>query len=137
MLDIKFLRENPDIVKENIKKKYQDRKLPMVDEAIELDQRRRDNQAEADQLRADKNKISKEIGKYMAQGDKEAAEETKKKVAEFSKRLAELEEEAPKIEEALRKMPDSSADVEEWTAGDALSDGKKVRVCKKCGAQID
>ncbi|MBR0147369.1 MAG: serine--tRNA ligase, partial [Eubacterium sp.] len=104
MLDIKFLRENPDIVKENIKKKFQDRKLPMVDEAIELDQKRRDIQAEADQLRADKNKISKEIGKYMAQGNKEAAEETKKKVAEFSKRLAELEEEAPKVEEALRKI---------------------------------
>ena len=104
MLDIKFLRENPDIVKKNIQNKFQDRKLPMVDEAIELDQKRRDIQAEADQLRADKNKISKEIGKYMAQGNKEAAEEAKKKVAEFSKRLADLEEEAPKIEEALRKI---------------------------------
>ncbi|MBQ9872253.1 MAG: serine--tRNA ligase [Eubacterium sp.] len=104
MLDIRFLRENPDLVKENIKKKFQDRKLPMVDEAIALDQKRRDIQAEADQLRADKNKISKEIGKFMAQGDKAAAEETKQKVAAFSKRLAELEEEAPKVEEELRKI---------------------------------
>ena len=104
MLDIKFLRENPDIVKKNIQNKFQDRKLPMVDEAIELDQRRRDIQAEADQLRADKNKISKEIGKFMAQGDKDGAEEAKKKVAEFSKRLADLEAEAPQVEEALRKI---------------------------------
>ncbi len=104
MLDIKFLRENPDIVKKNIQNKFQDRKLPMVDEAIELDQKRRDIQAEADQLRADKNKISKEIGKFMAQGDKDGAEEAKKKVAEFSKRLADLEAEAPQVEEALRKI---------------------------------
>ena len=104
MLDIRFLRENPDLVKENIKKKFQDRKLPMVDEAIALDQKRRDIQAEADQLRADKNKIAKEIGKFMAQGDKAAAEEAKQKVAAFSKRLAELEEEAPKVEEELRKI---------------------------------
>ena len=83
---------------------FQDRKLPMVDEAIALDQKRRDIQAEADQLRADKNKISKEIGKFMAQGDKAAAEEAKQKVAAFSKRLAELEEEAPKVEEELRKI---------------------------------
>ena len=104
MLDIKFLRENPELVKENIKKKYQDRKLPMVDEAIALDQKRRDNQAEADQLRNEKNKISKEIGKLMAAGDKEGAEKVKAKVAEFSSRLKELEQEAPEIEEALRKI---------------------------------
>jgi len=104
MLDIKFLRENPELVKENIKKKFQDRKLPMVDEAIALDQKRRDNQAEADQLRNEKNKISKEIGKLMAQGDKEGAEEVKQKVAAFSARLKELEQEAPEIEEALRKI---------------------------------
>ena len=92
MLDIKFLRENPELVKENIKKKFQDRKLPMVDEAIALDQKRRDNQAEADQLRNEKNKISKEIGKLMANGDKEGAEAVKAKVAEFSSRLKALEQ---------------------------------------------
>ncbi len=104
MLDIKFVRENPDIVKENIKKKFQDHKLAMVDEAIALDQKRRDNQGEADRLRNEKNKISKEIGKLMAAGDKAGAEEVKAKVAEFSTRLKELEQEAPKIEEDLRKI---------------------------------
>ena len=70
MIDIKFLRENPDLVKENIKKKFQDHKLPLVDEVIELDQQRRENQAKADAIRAEKNKISKEIGALMAQGKK-------------------------------------------------------------------
>ena len=73
MLDIKFLRENPDIVKENIKKKYQDNKLPMVDEVIALDKEARETQQEADALRASKNKIAKEIGALMAQGKKEEA----------------------------------------------------------------
>ena len=74
MLDIKFLRENPDIGKENIKKKFQDRKLPLVDEVIELDKEARANQAEADRLRNEKNTISKQIGALMAKGDKEGAE---------------------------------------------------------------
>ena len=104
MLDIKFVRENPDIVKENIKKKFQDRKLAMVDEAIALDQRRREIPGEADQLRNEKNKTSKEIGRLMAAGDKEGAEAVKAKVAEFAARLKELEQEAPEVEEALRKI---------------------------------
>ncbi len=99
MIDIKFLRENPDLVKENIKKKFQDEKLPLVDEVIELDKQRRDIQAEADQIRADKNKISKEIGALMAQGKKEEAEVVKKKVAESADRLKELEAKFPEIEE--------------------------------------
>ncbi len=103
MLDIKFLRENPDIVKENIKKKFEDAKLPLVDEVISLDIERREIQAEADSLRADKNKISKEIGALMAQGKKEEAEEIKKKVAEFSQRLKELEEKAPAVDEEIKK----------------------------------
>ena len=74
MIDLKFLRENPDIVKENIKKKFQDHKLPLVDEVIELDAKARAAQAEADELRANKNKISKQIGALMAQGKKEEAE---------------------------------------------------------------
>ncbi len=104
MLDIKFLRENPDIVKENIKKKFQDAKLPLVDEVIELDQKRRENQAEADQIRAEKNKISKEIGALMAQGKKEEAEAVKKKVAESAARLKELETAAPEIEEKIKAI---------------------------------
>ena len=104
MIDIKFLRENPDAVKENIKKKFQDAKLPLVDEVIELDKERREIQAEADGLRADKNKISKEIGALMAAGKKEEAEGVKQKVAEFSARLKELEEKAPEIEEKIKKI---------------------------------
>ena len=104
MLDIKFLRENPDVVKENIKKKFQDAKLPLVDEVIELDQKRRENQAEADQIRAEKNKISKEIGALMAQGKKEEAEAVKKKVAESAARLKELETAAPEIEEKIKAI---------------------------------
>ena len=91
MLDIKFLRENPDIVKKNIENKFQNEKLPLVDEVIELDQKKRDAQQEADSLRANRNKISKEIGALMGQGKKEEAEEAKKKVAEFASRLSELE----------------------------------------------
>ena len=104
MIDIKFLRENPDIVKENIKKKFQDSKLPLVDEVIELDKKRREGQAEADEIRAEKNKISKEIGALMAQGKKEEAEEVKKKVAESAARLKALEDEAPEIEEKIKSI---------------------------------
>ena len=91
MLDIKFLRENPDVVKKNIENKFQNEKLPLVDEVIELDQKKRDAQQEADSLRANRNKISKEIGALMGQGKEEEAEEAKKKVAEFASRLSELE----------------------------------------------
>ena len=104
MLDIKFLRENPDVVKENIKKKFQDDKLPLVDEVIELDKQRREGQAEADEIRANKNKISKEIGALMAQGKKEEAEAVKAKVAENAKRLAELEAAQPEIENKIRDI---------------------------------
>ena len=82
MLDIKFLRQNPDVVKENIKKKFQDEKLPLVDEVIELDKRNREIKGEVEALRAEKNKVSKEIGACMAHGEKEKAEELKKKVVE-------------------------------------------------------
>ena len=91
MIDIKFLRENPEVVKENIKKKFQDEKLPMVDEVIALDAESRKTQQEADDLRAKRNKISKEIGALMAQGKREEAEAKKAEVAAGAKRLAELE----------------------------------------------
>ena len=84
MLDIKFVRENPDIVKENIKKKFQDHKIPMVDEVIKLDEEARKVQQEADSLRADRNKLSKQIGALMGQGKKEEAEEVKKQVFDLS-----------------------------------------------------
>ena len=104
MLDIKFLRENPDTVKENIKKKFQDVKLPLVDEVIELDKERRESQAEADAIRAEKNKISKQIGALMAQGKKDEAEEVKKKVAESAARLKELEDRAPEVEDKIKAI---------------------------------
>ena len=91
MIDIKFLRENPDIVKENIKKKFQDEKLSLVDEVIELDKKSREAQSEADDLRAKMNKISKEIGALMGQGKKEEAEAVKKEVAEIKQKIKDLE----------------------------------------------
>ncbi len=97
MIDIKFLRENPEAVKENIRNKFQDAKLPLVDEVIELDKQYRAAITEADKLRADRNRLSKMIGGLMAKGQKEEAEATKKQVTEFSARLAELE----KLEEEL------------------------------------
>ncbi|MBE6799193.1 MAG: serine--tRNA ligase [Ruminococcaceae bacterium] len=104
MLDIKFVRENPEIVKQNIKNKFQDAKLPLVDEAIELDEKKRAYQREADSLRADRNAISKQIGMLMGQGKREEAEEAKKKVSEFAARLAELEVLESEYEEKLLKV---------------------------------
>ena len=91
MLDIKFVRENPEIVKQNIKNKFQDEKLTLVDEVIALDEQARKTQQEADDLRAKKNKISKDIGALMAKGQKEEAEKVKLEVSNISKRLEELE----------------------------------------------
>ena len=104
MIDIKFLRENPEIVKENIKKKFQDEKLKLVDEVIELDLESRKTQQEADDLRANRNKISKEIGKLMAQGKKEEAEEKKEEVAAGAQRLSELQEKEKELEEKILKI---------------------------------
>ena len=104
MLDIKFVRENPDIVKENIKKKFQDSKLPLVDEAIKLDAEFRAAKTRADSLRAEKNKVSKQIGALMAQGKKDEAEQVKQQVANYSAELAELEKQEPELEEKLKKV---------------------------------
>lgn len=104
MIDLKFLRENPEVVKENIKKKFQDHKLPLVDEVIELDAKARAAQAEADELRANKNKISKQIGALMAQGKKEEAEEVKAEVAKNAARLTELEAQEKELSEKVTKI---------------------------------
>ena len=103
MLDIKFVRENPDIVKENIKKKFQDAKLPLVDEAIDLDRRFRESKSRADSLRAERNRISKEIGGLMAKGLREEAEKTKQKVAAIAQELKDLEEQEETLTAELRK----------------------------------
>ena len=104
MIDIKFLRENPDAVKENIRKKFQDEKLPLVDEVIALDAESRKAKQEADDLRANRNKISKEIGTLMAQGKREEAEAKKAEVAASAKRLVELEEQEKDLEEKVTKI---------------------------------
>ena len=104
MIDLKFLRENPEIVKQNIKNKFQDHKLPMVDEVIELDAEARKTQQEADDLRAKRNQLSKEIGKLMGQGKKEEAEAVKAQVAEGAARLAELEEKERELQEKITKI---------------------------------
>jgi seryl-tRNA synthetase len=97
MIDIKFLRENPDAVKENIKKKFQDNKLPLVDEVIELDKKSREAKGKADELRANRNKLSKEIGGLFAQGKKAEAEELKAKVTAQGEELAKLEEQEAEL----------------------------------------
>ena len=104
MIDIKFLRENPDVVKENIRRKFQDEKLPLVDEVIALDAESRKAKQEADDLRANRNKISKEIGTLMAQGKREEAEAKKAEVAASAKRLVELEEQEKELEEKVTKI---------------------------------
>ena len=103
MLDIKFLRENPDIVKQNIKNKFQDEKLPMVDEVIAFDKENREIKQEVEALRAERNRVSKEIGKLMGQGKKEEAEEIKKKIAASGARIEELTVREREVEEEIRK----------------------------------
>mgnify|MGYP004616131429 FL=1 len=135
MLDIKFVRENPDIVKQNIKNKFQDAKLPLVDEVIALDAENRRTIQEANDLRAEKNRCSKQIGVLMAHGQRAEAEEMKKKVAESAARLAELEKKEPELEAKIRKImllipniidhsvpigPDDSHNVEVQRFGDPV-----------------
>ena len=135
MLDIKFVRENPEIVKENIKKKFQDKKLPLVDEVIELDDERRKVVARADELRANRNKISKQIGALMAQGKRDEAEEVKKQVTaqaqeldKLAKRETELGAEVTKrmmmipniIDESVPIGKDDSENVEVERFGEPL-----------------
>ena len=103
MLDIKFVRNNPEVVKQNIKNKFQDDKLPLVDEVIELDQRNREIKQEVEALRADKNQISKQIGACMAQGKKEEAEELKKKVQENAERVEALSKEEKEVEAKIKQ----------------------------------
>ena len=104
MLDIKFLRENQDVVKQNIKNKFQDRKLPLVDEVIELDKENREIKQEVQALRADRNKLSKQIGALMGQGKKEEAEEVKKQVTASADRIEELSEREKVVEEKIKEI---------------------------------
>ncbi len=130
MLDIKFVRENPDIVKENIKKKFQDSKLPLVDEVIELDKKAREIQQEADELRAKKNSIAKQIGALMAQGKKDEAEEVKKEVAKNAARLAELEKIEPEIREQLKSKMMIIPNIIDPTVPIGKDDSENVELAK-------
>ena len=104
MLDIKFLRENSDIVKENIKKKFQDEKLPLVDEVKDLDVKSRNLQTEGDNLKAEKNKLSKSIGLLMSEGKKEEAESVKNSISEMDSRIKEIDEELPIIQKRIKDI---------------------------------
>ena len=130
MIDIKFLRENPDVVKENIKKKFQDSKLPLVDEVIELDKEARAAQQEADALRASKNKIAKEIGACMAQGKKEEAEAKKAEVAANSKRMAELEVLEEELKEKVTNIMMTIPNIIDPSVPIGKDDSENVEVTK-------
>ncbi len=130
MLDIRFVRENPDIVKENIKKKFQDSKLPLVDEVIELDAQSRAIKTEADSLRANRNKVSKEIGALMAQGKKEEAMAAKSKVTEFSERLAECEKLEAEYSEKVTKIMMTIPNIIDPSVPIGKDDSENVEVTK-------
>ncbi len=130
MIDIKFLRENPEAVKENIKKKFQDEKLPLVDEIIRLDAESRKTQQEADSLRAGRNKISKEIGALMAQGKRSEAEEKKAEVAANAKRLVELEEKEKELNEKVTKIMMTIPNIIDPSVPIGKNDTENVEVTK-------
>ena len=130
MIDIKFLRENPDVVKENIKKKFQDEKIALVDEVIVLDEESRKTQQEADYLRAGRNRISKEIGKLMGQGKKEEAEAKKAEVAAGAKRLAELEEKEKELNEKITKIMMAIPNIIDPTVPVGKDDTENVEVTR-------
>ena len=135
MLDIKFVRENPELVKENIRKKFQDEKLPLVDAAIELDAKKRSLQQEADDLKAERNKISKQIGALMSQGKKEEAEDVKKQVADHGEKISMLDKEqseaAVRLQEIMYVIPQMIDD----TVPIGKDDSENVEI-KKYGEPI-
>ena len=130
MIDIKLVRENPELVKENIKKKFQDEKLVLVDEAIELDKEFRASKAKGDELRAEKNKISKQIGMFMGKGLKEEAENAKKRVAEIAKELVELEEKEPKLQEEIKTRMMSIPNIIDPSVPIGKDDSENVEVAR-------
>ena len=135
MIDIKFLRENPEAVKENIKKKFQDHKLSLVDEVIELDVESRKAKQEADDLRSNRNKISKEIGALMGQGKKEEAEMKKAEVAANAKRLEELEAKEAELEEKIKKIMMTIPNIIDSSVPIGKDDSENVEI-KKYGDPV-
>ncbi len=135
MLDLKFVRENPEIVKQNIKNKFQDKKLPLVDEVIALDAQSRNVKQEADSLRADRNKISKQIGGLMAQGKKEEAEALKLRVTEESDRLAELEVIENELQEKITNIMMTIPNIIDPSVPIGKDDSENVEI-KKYGEPV-
>lgn len=130
MLDMKFVRENPDIVKQNLRNKFQEEKLPLVDEVIALSEESRKAKQEADDLRANRNKISKQIGALMAQGKKEEAEEVKKQVTVNSERLAELEAKEAELSEKVLKIMMTLPNIIDPSVPIGKDDSENVEVTK-------
>ncbi len=130
MLDLKFVRENPEIVKQNIKNKFQDRKLPLVDEVIALDEENRKVKQEAEALRANRNRISKQIGALMAQGKKEEAEEVKKQVTAESERLEALSAQETELEEKIKKIMMTIPNIIDSSVPIGKDDSENVEVQK-------
>ena len=130
MLDIKFVRNNPDVVKENIKKKFQDAKLPLVDEVIELDKKNREIKQEVEALRAERNKISKQIGACMAQGKKEEAEELKRQVQANADRVEALSAEEKEVEEQIKKIMMSIPNIIDPSVPVGKDDSENVEIQK-------
>lgn len=128
MIDIKFLRENPDVVKENIKKKFQDKKLPLVDEVIELDEERRASMAKADELRANRNKLSKEIGALMAQGKKDEAMAIREKVTAQAQELEQLAAKEKELNEKVTSIMMSIPNIIEDSVPIGKDDSENVEV---------
>ena len=135
MLDIKFVRENPDIVRQNIKNKFQDRKLPLVDEVLELDVRNREIKKEVEALRAERNKLSKQIGALMGQGKKEEAEAVKAQVAASAERVAALSEEEKDVEARLKKAMMAIPNIIDPSVPIGKDDSENVEV-KKYGEPV-
>ncbi len=135
MIDIKFLRENPDVVKENIKKKFQDDKLPLVDEVIELDANYRKALQQKESMQADKNKASKEIGGFMAKGMKDEAEAAKAKVKEYNDELAKLEKEVPEMAERIKTIMMTIPNIIDPSVPIGKDDSENVEI-KKYGEPV-
>lgn len=129
MLDLKFVRENPELVKQNIRNKFQEGKLPLVDEVIALDEENRRVKKEADDLRADRNRISKQIGALMGQGKKEEAEEAKKQVTAASEHLAELEEKERDLDARIKKIMMTIPNIIDSSVPIGKDDSENVEVC--------
>lgn len=130
MLDLKFVRNNPEIVKENIKKKFQDSKLPLVDEVLQLDSEVRDVIQKVEALRANRNKFSKEVGKFMGQGKKEQAEEIKKKVTSAAEELQKLETKQNELQDEITKRMMIIPNIIDSTVPIGKDDSENVEICK-------